>query len=545
MARVARTTRVLCSQTHKYMKKKSASEMSETAAAAPNAMSPAERIDAFLGTWEVWIAAGCVCFAVLRVLVFAAAFPLFNPVDEKSHYAVVYRFSQGYVPGSELPKTDPELARVFTLYGSSEYFQPQDMLKKFHRDVPIAELPADLKEYHYGKVFKFWSELPDMEVQSPPVYYLAAAGWYRLGAAFGLRDWSIAYWVRFLNGIFYGVFVWVAFLFTREIFPERKFLVAAVPALLAVFPQDVFYGMNRDVLSPMMVAIVLLLLFRYLRTPTGGRAMVIIAGVSTGLAFLTDVPNIVLFGALITVLVVKSKSAEKPASSGSDKTAMALSLFAAAILPFLWMARNRLVLGDVTGSRAKTAYLGWTVKAWPEIWHHPIFTLHGLQYFLGALVRTYWRGEYSWAGSPMRGIYADGFYLLSTVVLVIAFLAFLIRPGKEENRLQRLSDFLSCYLVAASALFLVAISLPFDFQDCVYPSREHPYFVSGRIICGTMLPFALIYLSGFEFLWRPVRKYVHPILPLAIICVGIMVSEVLLTSAVFHSKFNFYALLRR
>jgi hypothetical protein len=523
--------------------KKSASEMSEIAASGPNAASSADRIDAFLAKWEIWFAVGCVFFAILRVLIFAAAFPLFNPVDEKSHYGVVYRFSQGYVPGSQLPKTDPELARVYTLYGSSEYFQPREVLEKFHRDVPIAELPPDLKEYHYAKVFKFWSELPDMEVQSPPVYYLAAAAWYRIGTAFGFKDWSIAYWVRFLNGILSGVFVWVAFLFTKEIYPERKFLIAGVPALLAVFPQDVFYGMNRDVLSPMLEAIVLLLLFRYLRMSTSGRAVVISAGVLTGLAFLTDVPNIVLFGALIAVLVVKSKSAENPANSGSDKTSMVLSLFGAAILPFLWMARNRLVMGDVTGSRAKTTYLGWTVKPWPEIWHHPIFTPHGLKYFLSAVVRTYWRGEYSWAGSPMRGIYADAFYLLSTTVLVVAFLAFLILRGKEEKRLQRLNEFLSCYLVTASVLFLAAISLPFDFQDCVYPSREHPYFISGRIICGTMLPFALIYLSGFEFLWRPIRKYVHPIFPLATICVGIMVSEVMLTLVVFHSKFNFYALM--
>jgi hypothetical protein len=436
------------------------------------------------------------------------------------------------------------MARVFTLYGSSEYFQPREVLEKFHRDVPIAELPADLKEYHYAKVFKFWSELPDMEVQSPPVYYLVAAAWYRIGALFGLRDWSIAYWVRFLNGIFYGVFVWAAFLFTKEIYPQRRFLIAGVPLLLAVFPQDVFYGMNRDVLSPMLVAIFLLLLFRYLRVPTWGRTFVIFAGVLAGLAFLTDVPNLILFGALIAVLVVKSKFAEKPANSRSGKSAIAVSLFGAAILPLLWMARNRLVMGDITGSRAKTAYLGWTLKPWPEIWHHPIFTLHGLGYFLSALTHTFWRGEISWAGSTMRGIYADGFYLLSTALMVAAFLAFLILRGQEENRLQRLNDFLSCYLVAASVLFLAAISLPYDFQNCIYPSREHPYFISGRIICGTMLPFVLIYLSGFEFLWRPIRKYIHPIFPLAIICIGIMVSEVLQTLTVFHSKFNFFALLR-
>jgi len=36
----------------------------------------------------------------------------------------------------------------------------------------------------------------------------------------------------------------------------------AVPGLLAVFPQDVFFGVNRDILSPLLVTVALLLLFR-------------------------------------------------------------------------------------------------------------------------------------------------------------------------------------------------------------------------------------------------------------------------------------------
>ena len=111
----------------------------------------------------------------------------------------------------------------------------------------------------------------------------------------------------------------------------------------------------------------------------------------------------------------------------------------------------------------------------------------------------------------------------------------------RERRL-RFNGLVSLYLMAVSILFLGAISLPFDFHECVYPSRQNPYFLSGRIICGTLLPFAVIYAGGFEFLARPLRRYVHPVIPFAVICVFITGSEILLRADVFHSAFNFFSL---
>jgi len=230
----------------KNRKSESGSAMSQKSTADLRSATNAERIDEFLGRWKSWIAVGCCCFAVLRVLAFAAAFPLINPVDEASHYGTVYSYAAGKLPGSELPKTEPELARVFALYGSSEYFKTREVLRTFHKDVPMAELPRELQEAQYPKAFKFWSDQSNIEEQSPPVYYLIAASWYRAGKEIGLRDWSIAYWVRFLNAILYGAFVWLAYRFVREVYPERAFLCAGVPLLLAVFPQDVFYGVNFE-----------------------------------------------------------------------------------------------------------------------------------------------------------------------------------------------------------------------------------------------------------------------------------------------------------
>src|SRR5260370_17185968 len=108
-----------------------------------------------------------------------------------------------------------------------------------------------------------------MEAQSPPVYYLLAAVWLRIGETLGMQDWTLAYWVRFMNAIVYAMFVWISFLFVKEVVPERPFLCVAVPMLLAVFPQDIFFGMNRDILSPLLTALVLLQLFRALKHAVG------------------------------------------------------------------------------------------------------------------------------------------------------------------------------------------------------------------------------------------------------------------------------------
>jgi len=505
-------------------------------------MSFTLRLDNFVAQRKTWIAAVCCCFAVLRVLAFAAAFPLFNPVDETSHYEMVYEYSRGFLPGDGLMKSDPAMARIFSLYGSDEYLVAGDVLQRFHRNVPLPALPENLREYYYPRRMQFWRAQSNIETQAPPAYYLLAAGWYRIGEWLGAKDWLIAYWVRFLNAVLYGSFVWIGFLFVKEVYPQRAFLHLGVPALLAVFPQDLFYGMNRDVLSPLLVGLFLLLMFRVLRAESGAYPEMIAAGVLAGIAFLTEVSNFVLFGALLAVLLIKSRKAERLGNPGNEQKMIAASFVASLALPLLWMARNRMVMGDFTGSRAKLFYLGWIPKPWAETWQHPILSAPGVWYFVRELVGSYWRGEYVWARGALRNGSAEHFYLYSTLLAMTAFVAYLFARRREESVLERLNGYLGLYLLAASVLFLAGISLLFDFQDCPYPSRAAPYFVSGRIIAGTLLPFVVMYLSGLELLLRPARKLVHPVLPLLLICAGIFYAELTVIWTPLHSHFNFFAL---
>jgi hypothetical protein len=505
-------------------------------------MTTTERVDAFLARNQTWIAGACCCLALIRILIFAAGFPLFNNVDEQDHYEMAYLYAHGFVPEKALPHTDPEMARVFTLYGSPEYFVPGELLRSVHLDVPIAQLPEPMKEVQYQRVLNSWTKLSAFEAQSPPVYYLLAGAWYRLGALLGWREWTLAYWVRFLNAFVYAAFVWISFLFIKQVYPGRAFLSVAVPAFPAFFPQDVFFGMNRDILSPLLAASVLLLLFRGLREQPGWKFELAVGAFLAGLSFLTDVSNFVLFGVVAIVLSKLVASAVK--SDGAARKFAAISGAAAAALlsPLLWMARNRLVMGDLTGSKAKTAYLGWTIKPWHEMLQHPIFTARGVNLFIGDLIPMYWRGEFVWHGSPLRWHVADVFYLVSSYLMLLGFALYLWRDDRGAGGLERMSNYVSLYLVLASVLFLAAISVPFDFHQCYYPSRAYPYFVSGRIISGTILPFAVVYLSGLEYFWRPVRKYVHPIFPVMGICVFILCVEIAVRATVFHSRFNFFTL---
>jgi hypothetical protein len=518
--------------------------MTQKAASEPQASAYPDRIDAFLHTRRSWIIAAICGYAFVRILIFSAAFPLFNPLDEQDHFETVHNYAKGIVPGKELPLSDPEMARQFALHGSPEYLISRQRLHAAHLDVPVPELPPELRDSQFQKRFNYWKTQRVTEAQSPPVYYMTAAVWFKLGVALGMKEWALAYWVRFLNSILYALFVWISYLFVNEIYPVRDFLRVGIPALLAVFPQDVFFGVNRDILSPPLAALALLSLFRAVREETPGWFPLVAGGFLTGITFLTDISNGVLYGVLAVVLFMRSRRASQSNDAPRELAIVTSSMAAAALFPLLWMARNRVVMGDFTGSKAKIAFLGWTVKPWREIFQHPIFSLRGAAYFVQHLFPMYWRGEFFWEGHPMRWAAADGFYVVFSMVSLSVFAVFVWRQNQPEDYLQRFGGLASFYLVAASVLFLAAISLPFDFHQCIYPSRDRPYFVSGRIICGTLLPFALIHVSALEFLFRPIRRYVHPLIPLAAICIFITCAEIWLRSDVFHSAFNFFSLLR-
>jgi hypothetical protein len=158
-------------------------------------------------------------------------------------------------------------------------------------------------------------------------------------------------------------------------------------------------------------------------------------------------------------------------------------------------------------------------------------------------MKTYWRGEFLWHGKPLASSFLDWFFVVTSYSLIVAFVAYFLIRRRSTKDLQWWCDFVAVSLVGAGFLFLAVLSLRFDFGNCFYPSRAHPYFVSGRIISGTVLPFFVVFASAFGRLAARIQKWVPQSVAMASIVVFIGVSDILIKGAVVHSSFNLFSLL--
>ncbi|HUA13985.1 MAG TPA: hypothetical protein VMG31_01710 [Verrucomicrobiae bacterium] len=508
--------------------------------------SPESKTDAFLGVNARRIAISLSVFAAIRVLLFCAAFPLTNTIDERFHLLTIQMYAKGDLPEKDLPSLDPAVAERLLLYWSPEFSHSQAAMDRDGIVAPLYALPPQTRDVamaqnFYSDKLKQWSHRRNYEAQSPPLYYVVAGAWYRVASLLGMRGWALDYWPRFLNPIVYALLVWASYLFTRRAYPARQFLQAGVPALMAVFPQDVFYGMNRDVFSAPLSAVALLLMLRAV-AHSGRNSSLLPASFAVSLAFLSSISNFVLYGALAAALWIWSR--RSPETRAHKRRLILANAFIAGVLPALWMLRNYFVMGDFLGGKAKAFDFGWTVKPIASVFHHPLFSLSGTGYFVLELTRRFWRGEYVWHNLPMQVNAVDRFYILSSALFGLLFAINLFRQRRAMSACQKLVELQAIFLIAVSVLFLAILSLAFDFHDCAYPSRQLPFFVSGRIISGAMLPAALIYTIGLELFLTRLRKWVPPAAALCGVVLFITISEVHVRSAVFASRYNFFALLR-
>jgi len=496
--------------------------------------------DQFLRAHGGSIVALLCIYAGLRILLFATVFPIFNLLDEQAHFLSVRMYARGQWPGKELPSLDQESAALFSVFATGEYVASNETLKRLYPAEPLYRLSAQEMYPYVAPRFNRWMNTRNLEGQSAPFYYVLAAGWYRIGEAFGMPSWELVYWVRFLNPIAYVLLLWVSYRLVRKVYPARIFLWLGVPALLAVFPQDVYFGLNREVLSAPMTAISLLLMLKVMDDKQSQGGLLMIASVMVGLTFLVDFSNCVLYGAFAVMLWFWARQSSTKAMRKSWMVIVAVLI--SLLLPGAWMLRNYRVMGDLTASRAKIEILGWTMKSRGELFNHPLFSVQGSGYFLSTLVRSFWRGEYLWHGHPMSWPPADWFYLLSSLLMMVAFAVQLFGHWNNKSLMQRLAESQALLLVVASVLFMAAMSLPFDFQKCVNPSREHPFFVSGRIVSGALLPFVLMYVVGMESLLRPIRKWIPPAAVLACLLLFVTITEFQVRWVAASSAYNFFAL---
>ena len=486
---------------------------------------------------EFWWVIGFCLFAAVRVLLFSAAFPFFNNVDERRHFDLVIKYAEGHVPRSaELisPATLPYLSR----YASPEFLSaPEDFEGGYYG--PMWKRPAEEVAPTIARIEEIWGRTPNQESSQPPLYYVLAAAWFHMGQWVGMKDGSALYWVRCLNVILVATLVWLAYVAARMIFPDQVALRLGIPLLIASIPQDAFYGIDNDVLSPIWFGLTLICLLRWVRCnpPTIG------LGIATGLCiaatYLTKLSNLPLILVATGVLAWWCLEQARCGKLRSAIPALCALVACAAIPSIAWMLWMKSHFGDFTGAASKAQLLGWTAKPFSEWWSHPIFSASGSWIFLSELIASFWRGEFMWHARTIGFAGMDLFYVLSSVGFVLIAISSLLRKGARNlSETQRRALWIAAVCFVTTALFLAFLSLQFDFGACINPSRERPYFFQGRLMAGAMIPFAALYVYGLNRLFRATPPLV--LATIVAIAIAISASEFLANRVAFSSAYNWF-----
>lgn len=482
----------------------------------------------------------CLClFAALRIFIFCAAFPPFANTDEPLHLDLVYKYALGHVP-TGLDHFTKQAEEIELLYSSPEYMHWPDGYPDGKYPPPRWSMPKSEIKLKLQRAMTASESDINMESTQPPVYYALAAGWLKLGMLLGIKGGGLIYWLRFMNIWIAGLLVLLSYAFARRISPANSFIRLGVPLMVAVLPQDVFYSINNDILSPLMAGLALYCLLDICLSKSKSTAFHALTGLLTAAAFLVKFSNIAVLAALAFALVYRIIQTRRHKAVRKELRKTAVMLLVAALPIGLWLLRNYLVLGDITGSTAKVQYLGWQTKCFDELLDHPIFSMSGIITFCHDLLASFWRGEFLWHSEPLASRSCDLFYSISSVLFILTSgtLAFKRSALTQE----RISTRLCLLVFGVSVAFLAAISISYDFGPCFYPSNGYPYITSGRLIFGVIIPFLVLWMGGLDLLLKKIKLKKYRFAILAIICIIITSSEVVLSMNAFGSAYNWFHL---
>ena len=479
--------------------------------------------------------------AAVRVFVFSAAFPFFNNVDEQAHVDLVMKYARGQVP-RDLGHYSSESASYFALYATPEYFTAPQQFNSGTFPPPNWTLSPEQRGAVVDRVAAWWEENQNHESGEPPLYYAVAGLWLSLGRAVGLTGGWLLYWVRFLNVFVGAILVWLGFVAAKLVFPNDPFIRVSVPLLLAIWPQTTLYSVTSDALSPLCFGVAFVGLLKMLEAQRPSLLLEVWTGLALAATCLVKATNIVLLLVAVLALIFKITNSTERTTLRRLFTPVAALIASAAVPIVLWFAWNLHTFGDLTATASKIDFLDWTRKPFTKWWPHPIFTLSGLEEFWPQSIASFWRGEFIWHGQRLASELNDGFYWICSTLVILFTVVGLIWWFAKLTTFQRQSLWLALSSFIVLLLLLMVLSIAFDFGRCVYPSREHPYFTSGRLLSAAIVPFVLLCSYALECVlsWIPARW------PRMILFAGIIVlvavSQCVLERPVFSSRYNFFHL---
>jgi hypothetical protein len=474
--------------------------------------------------------------AALRIFIYSAAFPFFSNIDEDLHFDVIKQYSHAQVPRS-FDRLKEDTLNWIVPYASPEFLSSPEQFPGARFPAPLWKRSWSQIEPEIAATRSAWSSEINFQSSQPPLYYALASEWWWIGKEIGLPGIQSLYWIRFLNALIIALMVWLGYVTARMIAPTRADLHIGVPLLLAFIPQNVFYAMNNDVLSPVCFGALFLCVLQWLRTDAPTFYLGALTGLAIAATWLTKLSNVPLIAVAFVIIFARLLVIIRRAPRAA-LVALPAIVLCAAIPISSWMLWTKSHFGDLTGSTTKIALLGWARKPFGDWWQHPIFTPRGLWIFWSDLMTAFWRGEVSWHGQPLHWGVADGFYAISTLILVAAAIVGLWkRSGLTAFQRQAIGSAFLVFLVGVASLAL--LSIQFDFGNCINPSRAHPYFTSGRLLSGALIPFAVVYVYGIALMCGRISSGLPVV---ALVVAFVTASEIWVNRSVFASEHNWFHL---
>ena len=368
---------------------------------------------------------------------------------------------------------------------------------------------------------------------------MLAGFWCWLGKSIVVSGIGLLYWIRFLNVPIIAVFVWVSYVFSRRFFHTSPLYRVALPVMVAFFPQDIFFAITADALSPVVFATAFLMLLE-IYTGERSRRYHLLAGLVVAVTFLTKASNVAILLLAAGVVLIKVKQALSQKCLGRYLPSLATFVAAAAVPVALWLVSNYVLFGDFSGAAASIQVRTWAQKPFNEMFNHPILMPSGMFYFFTELTKTFWRGEFIWQSRPMAIPFMDWFYIISSALFLTASILGLVFDKAQRDSSYRLALSAGLFVVVLSVAFLGVMSMRYDFGLCLYPSPEKPYFISGRLISGAILPFLLLYIDGLYRILSKLRLACCLLIVVAVIVAAETISEIILSWPVFASPYNWF-----
>lgn len=503
--------------------------------AHPTASAPAPR-----RRLAAWFILSLCLIAAVRVGLYSLAFPYFNNVDEDSHYDLILKYERGAYP-RQLELLERDFVHNSGLYATYEFIYPPEQMPGGRHPLPLWRYPQQFIEETLPLIERS-RMVTNHETTSPPFYYLVGAGWNHLGRSAGIGEPKLIYWTRCMNVLVFMLLVWISYRSALIAFPNSPFLHYGTPIAAAFYPQDTFYCIQSDVISPLCFGLGFLALLHWLHAKTPSRLLSLIAGLLIGSAAWAKIVNVAPIGAVLVFLVlwaVKEKPAEWRIKRGSFCWLVAAMLTLVVSL-VVW---NQLQFGDPTGTSAKIKLLGWSPKPINEWGNHPLFSFTGFTLFWRDVSASFWRGELCWGGKRLAFAWLDQGFCVATSLSLTCAIAGLWFSRRDGDSAARHAVQIAVWSLLGGIVLLALLSIRYDFHQCAYPSTAYPYFSSGRLLAAVIVPFLLLFLYSIDraVSWCCASEFPKWTILIAVVLV-ITVATARLYTPVFYSEYNWFHL---